>query len=416
MSRLTKHYCRLYEESVKSPKPEERQKFWNDVAADFAQRNVTPRDFSIRRLFETFVRDAHGAACGREIIESWVPDGGHSLASLEEAGMGAVTTAAFSKISGQIVYNEIMDAWNNPAFIAPRLARNVTTTFLDGEKIAGISAVGDDAEAIAETQPYPLTGITQAYVETPRPVKRGHILPLTKETLIADRTNVLLDRANTIANTMAMNKEKRVVDCAIGATDTWKRNGSTATATYANLATAPHNFDNLAENNGLADYTDIENAMLLFDAMTDAETGEPVVVDANQLLVSANLLYTARRIVNATQIEFSGAATTSSPNTWSANPLRNPNMGAAQMMSPIEILSSPYVSSRMYTEFSLYTTWFIGNFMKAFRYMEVWPLSSEQLPANSDWEFRYDIVRAWKVSEFGVPAVVEPRYVVKCTV
>lgn len=404
MNRITGYYARLYETARKNH--DDERKFWGDVDADFKKRNVSPRDFSIRGLFEKFVRDGHGDACGAELIESWKPDGGYSLAHLEEAGMGAVTTGAFSNITGQIVYNEILAAWQNPAFIATRLARTVSTSFLDGEKIAGISSVGDDAEAVGEAQPYPLTGITEAYIETPRPVKRGHILPLTRETIISDRTNVLLDRAETISITMAMNKEKRVLDTVLGVTTSYKRNGATAIGTYQTATP----FINKKTSNGLTDYTDIENALLLFDGMTDPETGEPIVVTATQILVPSALLYTARRIANATEVRML-TATTGAPETISPNPLRSPNLHGVNAGNPFEILSSPYVYSRG----SSTSTWYVGEFQRAFRYMEVWPMSATQLPANSQWEFQNDIVRAWKVSEFGVPAVIEPRYVVQNT-
>ena len=116
MNRITKHYARLYE-SARGNQDDEKT-FWKDVKADFEKNNVAPRDFSIRGIFDEFVRDGSGNPCGREIRESWIPDGGHDLTRLEESGMGAVTTAAFSKITGQIVYNEVMEAWQNPAFIA----------------------------------------------------------------------------------------------------------------------------------------------------------------------------------------------------------------------------------------------------------------------------------------------------------
>lgn len=412
MSRITRRYAKLFREA--KGKPEDEQSFWEDLQNDFTKKNVGPQDFSVRELFEEFVCDGRGNPCGREIISSWMPDGtGQSLVALEETGPGAVTTSAFSNITGQIVYNAVLEAWNQPEFIAGSLAKTVPTSFLDGEKIAGISVPGDDAEALTEAQPYPVTGITEQYVETPRPVKRGHILPLTREAIIADRTGVLLERAGRMGNTMAMNKEKRVVDMAIGASDTWKRNGSAATAVYANSGAAPHNFDNLSASTGLADYTDINAAMLLFDAMTDPETGEPIVTRPNQILVASANLYTARRIVNSTEI-IQGAISATVPRTVSANPLNTPGMGGAQA-SPFEILTSPYVGVRLLADSGAVTTWYIGDFQRAFRYMEVWPLSVTPMPSNSQMEFQQDIVRAWKVSEFGVPAVVEPRHVVKCT-
>jgi hypothetical protein len=407
MNRLTRQYCKLYE-SARGNREDEK-KFWTDLATDLEEKNVSPRDFSIRGLFEQFVRDDKGDACGRAIMETWKPEGGLALSELEEAGVGAVTTAAFSNITGQIIYNEILDAWNNPNFISDMLVQTVNTSFLDGEKIAGISNVADDAEAIGEAQPYPLSGVTEEYVETPRPVKRGHIIPLTREVIIADRTGRLLQQAATITTSMRINKEKRVLDTVLGVDTTWKYNGSVATATYDDSTTAPHNFDNKLLND-LQDYTDIEEALLKFDAILDPNTGEPVMNTVNQLIVASQNLYTAARILNATQIRSS----TANLETLSANPLQSPSMGGV-MVNGIELISSPYVGLRA-TAGSLGTAyWWLGDFRKAFRYMQIWPLSTTQLPSSSEWEFQNDIVRAWKVSEFGVPAVINPRHVLMST-
>ena len=76
-----------------------------------------------------------------------------------------------------------------------------------------------------------------------------------------------------------------------------------------------------------------------------------------------------------------------------------------------EILTSAYVKNRT----SSASTWFMGDFTKAFAYMENWPITSVQAPTNSEAEFTKDIVMRWKVSERGVPEVIEPRAVVKNT-
>ena len=408
MNRITRQYARLYEAARGSRTDE--QKFWADVATDLEKGTVQPLDFSIRGLFETFVRDDKGDACGRAIMETWKPEGGLAVSELEEAGVGAVTTAAFSNITGQIIYNKILDAWNNPAFIGDMLVETIPTSFLDGEKMAGISNVADDAEAVGEAQPYPLSGVTEEYVETPRPVKRGHIIPLTREVIIADRTARLLQQAATITTSMRINKEKRILDTVLGVDTTWKYNGSVATATYHDSTTAPANFDNQITDT-LTDYTDIEAAMLAFDAITDPNTGEPVVNTINQLIVPTALLYTARRILSATQVRSS----TANLETLSANPLATPGSAGAQSTG-MEILSNPWVSIRGAAIADPATAyWWIGDFKKAFAYMQVWPLSTVQLPSSSEWEFQNDIVRAWKVSEFGVPAVVNPRHVLRST-
>jgi hypothetical protein len=59
--------------------------------------------------------------------------------------------------------------------------------------------------------------------------------------------------------------------------------------------------------------------------------------------------------------------------------------------------------------------WFVGDFHKAFAYMENWPITVTQAPLGSEAEFTNDIVLRFKASERGAAAVLNPRYVVKCT-
>ena len=57
--------------------------------------------------------------------------------------------------------------------------------------------------------------------------------------------------------------------------------------------------------------------------------------------------------------------------------------------------------------------WFLGDFRRAFAYMENWPITVTQAPANSEADFNQDIVLRFKASERGAAAVINPRYVIK---
>lgn len=417
MRSATLNYARLF--AAARGNPEDEKKFWKDFRNDRKNNVVSPHDFSIRELFEGFVFDAHGDRCGHEMVTNWKNGGGdgYSLAELSEGRQnqyglmeaGPVQKSAFSNITGQIVYNEVMDAWNQPGYISQQLATTRPTSFLDGERIPGISVVADDAEVVGEAQPYPYSGLSEQYVDTPAPAKRGHIVSLTRESIIADRTGVILDRANTVTNSLLVNKEKRVIDVALGVTTSWRRNGSAATATYANSGTKPHDFDNLAASNGLTDWKNVQTALLLFDGMTDPDTAEPIVVIPTLMVVPSALLMDAQRILNATGVDTRSGATLAAGDPTEADRVTiggNPLVG-----TNLSVASNAFVFSRT----SSATTWFVGDFNRAFRYMQVWDINAIQAPTNSHDEFTRDIVEQYKVSEYGVPAVVEPRYVVKCT-
>lgn len=357
---------------------------------------LNPRDFSIRHLFETFVED------GTSIVKTWDPRyQGHGAVPILEAP-DAVSTSHFANITGQIVYSTVLEKWNSPQLIGSDLCTTIPTVF-DGEKIPGIGGIGDQVESIGEGQNYPLAGVGEEWIETPSTIKRGLIVPVTREATFFDRTGVLLDRVGNVSEGIALNKEKRILDMALGITTSYRRNGGAAQATYGDTHTNG-DFDNLAGSNALSDYTDIENALLLFDLMTDPNTGEPIMPMVDTIVVPSALVMTAQRILNALQV----GNTTSATAPVGANPLstRSNLLGNA-----LNIKSNQYVKART----SSATTWFIGDFKKAFAYMENWPIKVEQAPPDSHDAFHRDVVAQYKVSERGAAAVREPRAVVKCT-
>lgn len=367
----------------------DESRFWEDLEGEIKTRNVN--EFSIRDLFEHFVPDGH------EIVQSWSPrsGGGSSGVQLREA---SIDTSDFSSITGQIVFSAIMDAWNNPEFLGDRLMETIQTDF-SGEKIPGIGGLGDEAETVNEAGEYPRVGLSEEWVDTPETTKRGFITELTKEAIFFDRTGRLMQMASEGTRYLAINREKRMLDAVLGITSLYRRNGLAAAIATYNDNSGTHDFDNLAASNALADWTDIENAELLFDGMADPNTGEPLMVTPTQLIVPSALKYTARRILGATEIQF-GDGASNTTRTVGSNPV-----------GQLEILSSAYVKART----SSASTWFLGDFRRGFKYMQNWPITPVQAPTNSEAEFTRDIVMRWKVSERGTPAVVEPRYAVKCT-
>jgi hypothetical protein len=373
------------------PNYRELKRLYESMGADGAchhlrealeEKHLQSKDFSIRDLFEAFVPD------GRELVRLFNP-GKSGGVNLLEASY-AVDTSAFSNITGQIVYSKVLDAFNDPGFLHPHVVAATPTQF-NGEKIPGIGRIGDEAESIGEGRLYPTVGVSEEYIETPETTKRGFIVPITKEAVFFDRTGLVLQRAAEVAYWLGQNKEKRVLDVVLGVTNNYKRNGTTMN-TYIASGGA---YQNVQASNALVDWTDVENAELLFDAMTDPNTGEPVSIVANALIVPTALKHTARRIVRATEVRHG-----SDPETISVNTLDD-----------YLILSSPLVKQRTGSD----STWFLGDPMRAFAYMENWPITVVSAPNNSEAEFTHDIVTRYKVSERGAAAVIEPRHMVKCT-
>ena len=156
----------------------------------------------------------------------------------------------------------------------------------------------------------------------------------------------------------------------------------------------------------LVDWTDIDAAEQLFAEIFDPNTGEPVLIRATTVLVMPAYRHAAHRIFNAVEIDYvtTGGATI----TKAANPLGNYTVVESRLAYR-RIIASGYDAA------DAKKWWFIGDFRKAFAYMENWPITVTQSPPNSEAEFNQDIVVRFKASERGAAAVINPRYVVKST-
>lgn len=354
--------------------------------------HLKPEDFSIRELAEALVPD------GREWVRMLDPRSAGSVSVLE-AGDG-VDVTAFLNITGQVIYSKIMESYTQEAFICSKLVDAIPTR-MDGEKIPGIGRIPDRIEEVAPGMPYPHLGFSEDYIETPSTTKRGFIVPVTKEAIFFDRTHLVLSRAAEVGEILGLNKEKRIADLVVGATNNYKWRGTTYN-TYQ--GTTP--WINLVSANELVDWTNLDAAEQLFASMLDPNTGEPVLLRGTTLLVMPAYRQVAHRIVNATQLTFSPDGSPTA--TFAPNPLNN-----------YRVLDSRLVYNRIIasgTAASDAKKWFfVGDFRRAFAYMENWPITVTQAPLGSEAEFSSDIVLRFKASERGAAAVLNPRYVVKST-
>lgn len=365
-------------------------RFYDDFRQGLLEGEINADDFSLADCWDNFVAD------GYQLRQEFNPQKRvNAFRSEVLEDNGYVSTTAFTNITGQIIYSRILENAKNPAFIGDQLVETIPTQF-DGEKMPGVSLIGDKAAVVYEGKPYPTAGLAEYYIETPQTIKRGLIVGVTQEAIFFDRTHLVLKQAGEVGETILISKENRILDAVCGISTLYKRNGAAAAATYGDTP-----FDNLCASNALVDYTDIENVLLLFEDMTDRITGQPITVDAHTILYPGALDMTARRIINATEVR-QGTISGTVPMTNGPNPLNG---------RQFKLLTSPRVKART----SSSSTWFMGNFPKGFAYMENWPLTVTQAPANSEVEFTHDVVARFKVSERGAVTVTDPQQAVKST-
>jgi len=281
---------------------------------------------------------------------------------LLEAGDG-VDVTAFSNITGQIIYSQIMAAYTQEAFIVSKLVDSVPTRF-DGEKIPGIGRIKDEISEVRPGMPYPSVGLGEDYIETPSTTKRGFIVPVTKEAVFFDRTHLVLQRASEVGEVLGLNKEKRLIDLVIGQTNNYKWKGTDYNTYYAPASGVP--WANLLAANELVDWTNVDAAEQVFADILDPNTGEPVLIQANAVLVSPAYRHAANRVFLASEIRYTAAGAPTS--TFAPNPLRSYRVYDSRLVyARIVAAGTDAADAKKW--------WFIGDFRKAFAYMENWPIT-----------------------------------------
>lgn len=355
------------------------------------EKHLVAEDFSIRDLAEALVPD------GGEWVRTLDPRSGgtHVL----EAADG-VDTTAFQSVAGQVIYSKILDAYAQQAFVVSKLVDTVPTR-LDGEKIPGVGRLEDVDAEVGPGMPFPHVGFGEDYIETPATTKRGFIVPVTKEAIFFDRTNLILRRASEVGELLGLNKEKRLLDLVIGVTNNYKWRGTS----YDTYQTSGDWVNELASNE-LVDWENVDAAEQLLADILDPNTGEPVLVSGTTVLVMPAYRHAAHRVFNAAEIQYSAASSATS--TLAANPLGNYTVAESRLAYRRIVASGETAADAK-------KWWFLGDFRKAFAYMENWPITVTQAPRGSEAEFAQDIVLRFKASERGAAAVIDPRFVVKCT-
>lgn len=360
-----------------------------------AQGHLKAEDFSLRDLAESLVPDGH------QWVRMLDPRNSGGVGLLE-AGDG-VDVTAFLNITGQIIYSKILEAYRQEAFVISKLVDTIPTR-LDGERIPGIGRIRDDVTEVHPGMPYPNVGFGEDYIETPLTSKHGLIVPVTKEAIFFDRTHLVLSRAAEVGEVLGLNKEKRLADLVIGATNNYKWKGTSYDTYYAAGDGGPWVNDLAAHE--LVDWTDVDAAEQLFAEILDPNTGEPVLVRPTTVLVMPAYRHAANRVFRATEIAYTGSG--SPTTTTAANPLTSYRVVDSRLVYRRVIASGIAAEDAK-------QWWFLGDFRRAFAYMENWPITVTQSPPGSEADFNQDVLVRFKASERGAAAVLNPRYVVRCT-
>jgi hypothetical protein len=364
-----------------------------ELQESLEKRELRPEDFSLADLFINLHDD------GNELFNSISMRKSGKRKMTEAAG--AVDSSTFASITGQLFYNKMLEGYMNPALLWPELFTNIDTNILGPERLPGVGGIGDVIEVVDEGAQYPRVGLNEEYVDLPSLQKFGCIVPITREAIIADQTGLVLKRAAESAfHYIGIHLEKNALNIALGQTNTYKRNG-VSTNTYLTSGA----YANGQTGNALVSWRSLESQELLFDAITDPNTGEPMVVAGEMaLIVPTALKMTALRIIDVTEVgAVDNQANASTVRQYGPQPLRN---GAMVHATGVKVLSNAYVKKQS----SSSTKWWYGQPKKAFVKRTAWQLEQEQAVNNGYEMFNFDIWMQHKATTMTQFSVENPRY------
>jgi hypothetical protein len=390
----------------------EKGKPWvlHHLQESYDKGEIAPEDFSIRDLTRNLIED------GNELVDNWERDrrkGGHVLTE----AVDAVDTSAMANITGQIFFNAIKDSMVMEEFIGDDLVSTFPSNIQGTEIVPGISESRDEyADNVGQGKPYPLVGLSEETVTIPAAEKKGGILGVTREAIIADRTGILVQRARSLGSGLGVRREKSILDVVLGVVNPYAYKGENR-LTYGDGATAGEAMGFINEATpALVNYTDVQEMAEVFYAIEDPNTNEPLGWSPDTVVCTPNLSWTASAVFNDVQVRLGDI--TAAPGIQSIGVNRIPDRFKAK------ILSNEFVTRRLIAgngvggltvadRAAANAYWYMGKPKQAFVWKQIWPLTVEEAPNNNEVQFTRDVWQRYKASYKGVAGVREPRLMVR---
>lgn len=352
---------------------------------------VKPDEFSITDLAAHFIM-VDGEPIGYEGTRIW--------ASTGRIVESAVSTSAFAAITQRIVNAAVLEGYQLPDTVLSRAVPVIRGRNRDA-RIVNFTVPLAEGKVLSyeEAQDKPTVALYVEYVKTLPTRKKGAVIPITREAVLADDTGGVLEAARRVGQVIALEKEALLTQFVCGLVSNCvieKRKTDSSEAT-SNLFLTTGRWVN-QQTNAMSDWTDFDDAENLILGNTLPGTGRPPMLTKRFAVVPPQLRSAAMRILNATEVR-SGTSNV----VASANPLAG--LGVQLIASPL--VYSEQVAAGVSTATAA-GTWFYGDLTQAVRYYELWPLEVVEL-RDERTAARADILVEFAVGENGIPVIVEPR-------
>lgn len=323
----------------------------------------------------------------------------------------AVNTSQFPVITKVAIHKTILDSYTKHSEQSDVLVQDLQASRTDVEYLAGFTDT-EGPELRLEQMSYEGTDLGERNVEV-RMADFGRTIDLTREVIFNDTTGQLLGKAKTIGEKGGQHRSKMIMQSLEvlprtafkeTASRAFVYKGSAVNAAAYYNATGHAAIDgrlnpNLVVSNALADYTNVQASLSLFNDMVDFN-GDAIYVEPSLMIIPPELE------VIAWQILHSDTFTQAAGNT-ATGIYHQPNpYGGSNSMKKFTPFVSRYLAGA--------TTWYMGDPAKQLRWLWVWrPATAVQ--SSSDKAFFNNIITTYKFSYHGGVGAVDYLNVVKNT-
>lgn len=364
-------------------------------------KRVAKEDLSLREMAEHMI----GSDWASKLKEA------SSNTRLREA-QEAVDASGFSAITGQLFVDEVKEKYKLATMVGGELfsTSKVTNGNLATQRVPFLSDTTDDPALVNQGQVYPQTSFVGQYIDLPAPEKYGRVCSLTFEMVYSDLTGQAFDSAGSVGRRVGLWEEKKKQRVVWGVVNNHSWNG-TSYNTYLTSGA----WTNKTTGFTLTNWTSMNTLEQLFNKMRDPVLNEPIDIEAYSLFVMPNAYYTAKRILNATEVRSGDVTAGAGDQLISQSPLEGygkilTSKHAFKMLTDAAADGGAGLTESQANGYGL-----VGDFKKAFVWREVFPMQVIQAPPQNPAEFYQDIVFQVKANIFGVAGVRDPRYVVQFT-
>lgn len=378
---------------------------------------ASPREYSFAQIGEAIF----GIERFRELYH---PDSGINFGLGEHLREAAIGPEAFIDINAYnltisgLLNAEVMKEFMSPEFLGKNLI-TIKPTKMNGQAIIGITGVRPASAAAKGRQPgetHAAVGVGSAKQTTPVTVEQALKIEITREVPFYDQTGDVLDVAKeSIGYELGYGQEKDIADVVMGVVNNYNRNG-TSNNTYQTAT--PWINDH---SNAFSDETDVDDARQLFTDMTHPETGREIVVDGRTILCMPQRELKFSEQLYGSTIQLGTQLNSNFPSRWKqANPQlaqTGPNMTKGPY-TIIPLTSIWYNRATAADGLNLSAAnakeyWWMGDFDKAFWWMENWPFQPWTASADEMTMKDRGLILVYGANYRGVAYSREPRYVVR---